>query len=142
MENPDSAPIAAGSSAPALTSDHNPHKGDVLVIEQTRGITIAEHETTFLEAIRQWPKAVGWAFLFCIAVVMAGFDAQIITTFFALPAFQQRFGYEYNGSYIIPAPWQMALNMVSSQAIAFSVSCTDEHDDWDRVIPSARCLEL
>ncbi|PCG89411.1 Major facilitator superfamily domain, general substrate transporter [Penicillium occitanis (nom. inval.)] len=111
MEDPDTKPIASGAIAPALAGNDDPHKGDVLVIEQTRGITIAEHETTFLEAIRQWPKAVGWAFLFCIAVVMAGFDAQIITTFFALPAFQQRFGYEYDGKYIIPAPWQMALNM-------------------------------
>jgi hypothetical protein len=116
MEDPDTKPIASGSIAPALTGNDVPQKGDVLVIEQTRGITIAEHETTFLEAIRQWPKALGWAFLFCVAVVMAGFDAQIITTFFALPAFQQRFGYEYNGQYIIPAPWQMALNMVSSQS--------------------------
>lgn len=117
MEDPDTKPIASGAIAPALTGNDDPHKGDVLVIEQTRGITIAEHETTFLEAIRQWPKAVGWAFLFCIAVVMAGFDAQIITTFFALPAFQRRFGYEYDGKYIIPAPWQMALNMVSNYSV-------------------------
>lgn len=113
MADADSKHAASTALAPALTNDGHPHKGDMFVIEQTRGITITEHETTFREAIRQWPKAVGWAFLFCIAVVMAGFDAQIITTFFALPAFQQRFGYEYNGSYILSAPWQMALNMVS-----------------------------
>lgn len=120
MEDPDTKPIASEAIASTLAGNYDPHEGDVLVIEQTRGITIAEHETTFLEALQQWPKAVGWACLFCIAVVMAGFDAQIITTFFALPAFQKRFGYEYNGSYIIPAPWQMALNMVSSHSNASS----------------------
>jgi hypothetical protein len=43
---------------------------------------------------------------------MAGFDAQLVTSFYALPAFQQRFGYEYQGSWIISAPWQLGLGMV------------------------------
>jgi MFS family permease len=55
---------------------------------------------------------------FCIAVVMAGYDAQIITTFYALPAFQQKYGdwippdADGNGGrYEVSAPWQMALGM-------------------------------
>jgi hypothetical protein len=87
-------------------------KGDVLAIDTTREITIAEHETKFWVAIRQWPTAVFWAMFFCIAVIMAGFDAQLVTSFYALPAFQQRFGYEYQGAWIISAPWQLGLGMV------------------------------
>lgn len=113
-QDPNPKPVPSGAITPIPTNDGDLRKGDVLNIEETRGITIAEHETTFWGAVRQWPTAVGWAFLFCIAVVMAGFDAQIITSFFALPAFQQKFGYEYKGSYIISAPWQMALNMVTT----------------------------
>jgi MFS transporter, SP family, general alpha glucoside:H+ symporter len=30
---------------------------------------------------------------------------------YALPAFQKRYGYEYNGKYIIPAQWQAAIGM-------------------------------
>src|SRR4030081_1997607 len=87
-------------------------KGGVLVIYTTRDITIAEHEAKFWVAVRQWPMAVFWAMFFCIAVIMAGFDAQLVTSFYALPAFQQRFGYEYQGSWMISAPWQTALGMV------------------------------
>lgn len=123
MEDPDTKPIAPNEVFTTTTRDRDVHKGDVLVIDETRGITIAEHQTSFGDAVRQWPAAVGWALLFCVAVVMAGFDAQIITSFFALPAFQQRFGHEYNGGYLISAPWQMALNMV---CIAKYTS-SDEH---------------
>lgn len=114
MEDPDSKPLATDTFVASTPSRDNepPSKGDVLVIDETRNITIAEHQAGFWAAVHQWPTAVFWAFFFCIAVVMAGFDAQIITSFFALPAFQQKFGHKYNGSYILSAEWQMALNMV------------------------------
>ncbi len=76
----------------------------ILTISDTQEITRTEHELGFWEAVRQYPSAVLWALFFCIAVIMAGFDAQIITSFYALPAFQQKFGYEYEGKYIISAP--------------------------------------
>jgi hypothetical protein len=82
----------ASETAPILTSS------------ETQEIIRAEHELGFWEAVRQYPSAVLWALFFCIAVIMAGFDAQIITSFYALPAFQQKFGYEYKGKYIISAP--------------------------------------
>lgn len=80
------------------------HSGTGLGIDATQDITIAEHELGFWEAVKQYPSAVLWALFFCIAVIMAGFDAQMITSFYALPAFQRKFGYEYEGSYIISAP--------------------------------------
>lgn len=83
----------------------------VIQIHTTHDITRAEHELGFWVAVRQYPMAVFWALFFCMAVIMAGFDAQLITSFYALPAFQRRFGYFYNGSYIISAPWQTALTM-------------------------------
>jgi MFS transporter, SP family, general alpha glucoside:H+ symporter len=86
-------------------------KGDLLTVDATRDFTKAEHELPFWVAFRQYPQAVFWAFFFCIAVIMAGFDAQLVTSFYALPAFQQRFGYLYDGSYIISAPWQTGLGM-------------------------------
>ena len=86
-------------------------KGTLLEIDATREITATEHELKFWDAVRQYPAAVFWAMFFCIAVIMAGFDAQLVTSFYALPAFQQRFGYEFEGSYIISAPWQTGLGM-------------------------------
>lgn len=109
-------------------------RGDMLAIDATRDITIAEHDLQFWDAVRQYPAAVAWALFFCIAVVMAGFDAQLVTSFYALPAFQQRFGYEYEGSYIISAPWQMALGMVRPVDFIFLL----RRSDCFRATPSAR----
>ena len=83
----------------------------VVRIYATHDITRAEHDLGFWAAVRQYPMAVFWSLFFCIAVIMAGFDAQLITSFYALPSFQKRFGYFYDGSYIISAPWQTALTM-------------------------------
>lgn len=91
-------------SHPAVAS------GEVINVA-VRDFTQAEHDLGFWDAVRQYPMAIFWALFFCIAVIMAGFDAQLITSFYALPAFQRRFGYLYDGSYIITAPWQTALGM-------------------------------
>lgn len=86
-------------------------KGNLLEIDATRDITNSEHDLQFWQAVRQYPTAVFWAMFFCIAVIMAGFDAQLVTSFYALPAFQRRFGDLYEGSYEISAPWQTGLGM-------------------------------
>ncbi len=78
-----------------------------------RASTTAEHELHLRDAVKQYPQAIFWSFFFSLAVLMAGFDAQLVTSLYALPAFQRRFGYEYDGRYIISAAWQMALGMVS-----------------------------
>ncbi|KAH8812770.1 putative MFS transporter [Xylogone sp. PMI_703] len=90
---------------------HDIMKGTLLELDATRDITTAEHELGFWKAVRQYPTAVFWAMFFCIAVIMAGFDAQIITSFYALPAFQRRFGHQFEDGYIISAPWQIGLGM-------------------------------
>jgi MFS family permease len=83
----------------------------LLEIDATRDITAAEHELKFWQAMRMYPQATFWAMFFCIAVIMSGFDAQIITSFYALPAFQQKYGIIVDGSYEISAPWQTGLGM-------------------------------
>jgi SP family general alpha glucoside:H+ symporter-like MFS transporter len=115
-------PTAAGAISTAPTPLAAPDAGDddvaaakrnhLLAIDATREITQAEHELAFRDAVRQYPGATFWAMFFCIAVIMAGFDAQIITSFYALPAFQQKYGdMVENGNYEISAPWQTALGM-------------------------------
>ncbi|KAG6066648.1 hypothetical protein E4U32_005595 [Claviceps aff. humidiphila group G2b] len=83
-----------------------------LGIDQTRDITEMEHELGFWKAVQMYPQATFWAMFFCIAVVMAGFDAQIITSFYALPAFQRKYGDRLDdGKFEVAAPWQTALGM-------------------------------
>lgn len=87
-------------------------RGAILEIETTREITAAEHALGFWPAIRQYPQATFWSMFFCLAVVMAGYDAQIITSFYALPAFQHKYGgIVSGGKYEVSAPWQTALGM-------------------------------
>ncbi|EGX96073.1 MFS transporter, putative [Cordyceps militaris CM01] len=85
-------------------------------IDATRDLTVAEHELGFWAAVRMYPKATFWAMFFCIAVVMAGFDGQIITSFYALPAFQLKYGdriVKPDGTvkYEVAAAWQTGLGM-------------------------------
>ncbi|RDL39429.1 putative maltose permease [Venustampulla echinocandica] len=103
--------MADGNDTNTHQVSHDVKKGNLLEIDATRDITSAEHNLGFWTAVKQYPTAIFWALFFCISVIMAGFDAQLITSFYALPAFQRRFGYEYEGEYIIPAEWQTALGM-------------------------------
>lgn len=41
------------------------------------------------------------------------FDPQLLGNLYATPAFQRDFGYQYNGEWIISAPWQTGLSMGS-----------------------------
>ncbi|KAA8651006.1 hypothetical protein EYZ11_004298 [Aspergillus tanneri] len=86
-------------------------QGDAININFAHHVIKAEHELGFWNAVRQYPLAVFWSMFFCIAVITAGFDAQIINSFYALPAFQTHYGYLHEESYIIPARWQTALGM-------------------------------
>lgn len=49
--------------------------------------------------------------LFCIGVVIAGFDPQLIGTLIAVPAFRKDFGESIDGSYYIAASWQSWFNL-------------------------------
>lgn len=96
-------------------SNTGPSRG--LEIDKTRELTVVEHELGFWEAIRMYPQATFWSMFFCIAVIMAGFDGQIITSFYALPAFTRKYGdfvpgdNDHPDSYQIAAPWQTGLGM-------------------------------
>jgi SP family general alpha glucoside:H+ symporter-like MFS transporter len=86
-------------------------KGELLEIDATRDITRQEHELGFWKAMKQYPTATFWALFCSIAVITAGYDGQIIFSFYALPAFQNKYGKFVHGHYEISAPWQTALGM-------------------------------
>ena len=69
-----------------------------------------EHQLGFIEAIKLYPKAVGWSVLMSAAVIMDGYDLKLIGSMFAQPAFQKAYGHEVKpGSFQISAPWQSGL---------------------------------
>ncbi|KIM93247.1 hypothetical protein OIDMADRAFT_138157 [Oidiodendron maius Zn] len=80
------------------------------LVADAEDATAREHELTFIQAIKLWPKAVGWSMLISAALVMDGYDTKLISSLIALPAFQKAYGIrQANGSYQISAPWQSGL---------------------------------
>lgn len=107
--------------------------------------TRIEHETGFWKAARQYPAATFWSAFFCIAVIMAGFDAQIITSFYALPAFQRKYGElvthgDGSQSFEIPAQWQTGLGMGNPIGqILGALASGWFMERWGRRLPLAAC---
>ncbi|KAH8648299.1 general substrate transporter [Tricladium varicosporioides] len=79
--------------------------------EESRRATELEHSMSFRQALKLYPKAVGWSAFFSMGVIMTAFDPQLLGSLYATPAFQRDFGYMFEGNYIISAPWQTALGI-------------------------------
>jgi SP family general alpha glucoside:H+ symporter-like MFS transporter len=92
------------------------------LLKDAEDATDQEHELTFLQAIKPYPKAVGWSVLMSTALVMDGYDTKLIGSLFAQPAFQKAYGHlQANGLYQIPAIWQTGLNNGSNVGQLFGL---------------------
>ena len=76
-----------------------------------RVATAHEHELTFFQALKLYKKAAGWSVFFSLGIIMTAFDPQLLGNLYAMPKFQRDFGYEYQGKYIISAPWQTGMSL-------------------------------
>ncbi|KAI5359560.1 putative major facilitator, sugar transporter, major facilitator superfamily [Septoria linicola] len=90
-------------------------KGDITIGsiagDEARQAMENEHNLSFTEALRLYPTAVAWSVFFSLGVLMTAFDPQLLGNLYATPAFQRDFGYLYEDSYIVSAPWQTGLSM-------------------------------
>lgn len=97
-----------------------------------------EHALTLKEALRTYPKAVGWSVFVSLACVMEGYgevpspkpdvsllnspkDTAFITSLYAQNAFRRDFGVPYDGGYEITAPWQTGLSMGAKVGIIIGI---------------------
>ncbi|KIN03386.1 hypothetical protein OIDMADRAFT_118647 [Oidiodendron maius Zn] len=81
-----------------------------------------EHDLSFSQALKLYPKGVLWSIVMSTAVVMEGYDTKLIGTLFAQPAFQKRYGQLVKAnSYQILAPWQAGLSNGSSVGQLFGL---------------------
>lgn len=70
-----------------------------------------EQEMGFFEAIRLYPMAVVWSVGMSTAVVMEGYDTLLLSSFYALPQYNRKYGVlQSDGSYVIPASWKSGLS--------------------------------
>ena len=76
--------------------------------EESRQATEFEHSMTF-EALKLYPTSAAWSVFSSLGIIMTAFDPQLLGNLYATPAFQNDFGYLYEGSYIISAAWEILL---------------------------------
>lgn len=95
--------------------DSPPHEiRDVFTKEigdEARRATEIEHHMTFRQGLKLYPKAMAWSAFFSLGCIMTAFDPQLLGSLYAEPAFQRDFGYNFEGDFIISAPWQTGLGM-------------------------------
>lgn len=83
----------------------------VALTSDAKDATDKEHRMTLWQAIRLYPKAIGWSILLSTAIVMEGYDVVLMQSFYAFPTFTQRYGQRQpDGTYQIPAQWQSGLS--------------------------------
>ncbi|KAL3467307.1 general substrate transporter [Aspergillus heterothallicus] len=74
----------------------------------------AETDLTVRDAFRYYRPAVFWSVLISITTVMESYDMQLISSFYAFPQFQEKYGVPLeSGGHTIPAKWQLALTLIS-----------------------------
>ncbi|KAF6816665.1 MFS maltose permease [Colletotrichum sojae] len=72
----------------------------------------SEHQMTLLEAIKTYPKAIGWSVLLSSTLIMEGYDLSLLGNLYSSPYFNQKYG-EYSeaqGKYVLSAAWQSGLS--------------------------------
>jgi SP family general alpha glucoside:H+ symporter-like MFS transporter len=83
----------------------NPH-----LVHDAAKATKAEQSMTLLQGLRLYPKAIAWSVLLSAAIIMEGYDINLISNLFAVPAFKKRYGEQLSdGSYEVTAAWQSGL---------------------------------
>jgi SP family general alpha glucoside:H+ symporter-like MFS transporter len=84
------------------------------LVQEAREATAAEHEMTLWEGIKLYPKAMGWSVLLSSALIMEGYDTNLLGSFYAFPAFTRKYGNLVPGSnpptYQLTASWQAGLS--------------------------------
>lgn len=92
-----------------------------VLFHNAKNATETEHRLTLLDALRMYPKAVGWSVFVSAASVMEGYDTAFVGQLFAEKSFQRQFGVLYNGNYQLTAAWQTALANASSIGIILGI---------------------
>ncbi|KAF2112652.1 major facilitator superfamily domain-containing protein [Lophiotrema nucula] len=73
----------------------------------------SDAERTLWQNIKKYRKVVGYTFAMTSAILLYGYDNVVVGTVSGMPKFQQDFGEQLNGQWILPSSW-LALWNVSS----------------------------
>jgi MFS transporter, SP family, general alpha glucoside:H+ symporter len=65
---------------------------------EAKDATHLEKNMTLTQAVKIYPKAIGWSILLSTALVMEGYDLSLLGNFYAFPPFTERYGVVMPGS--------------------------------------------
>lgn len=102
-----------------ISSKETMRRASVQIKDAAQFNTDLEHRMTLWEGLRLYPKAVFFAFIFCLSVIMEGYDIGLVPSLWAQPAFQKKYGVQLeDGSYQLKSTWQSLLTaMVQAGSI-------------------------
>jgi SP family general alpha glucoside:H+ symporter-like MFS transporter len=79
--------------------------------EEAQHAAADEKSMTLVQAIKLYPKAVGWSVVLSSALIMEGYDLALLGSLYGSPQFNRKYGV-YNPAsrkWSVPANWQSAL---------------------------------
>ena len=112
IQNADDMPVTAATTEQVDRAVLN---------EKAKRADELDHQEKILPALRLHYKAVFWAFVVSMCVIMEGYDTSLLNNFYAYPAFAKRFGNfdPGSGKYQLTAPWQAGLGNSSGVGAFF-----------------------
>ncbi|OHE99782.1 NACHT and WD domain-containing protein [Colletotrichum orchidophilum] len=86
------------------------------MVEDAKASNEADALLTVREALKKYKAAMFWAMLLSVALIMEGFDGNMMSSFYGQAQFQARFGTynEREGKNLIPTEWQTGLSNTSA----------------------------
>lgn len=100
-------------SAAAVTP--TPTSNAIQGVDETDATQLAiknEREMSLRDTIRLWPKAILFSFLISLCIIMEGYDTNLMSNFYAYPAFKNHYGDQVDpdGGRLISSGWQTAIS--------------------------------
>lgn len=97
-------PRRVSVAAPIANVDKN-------TVQEAAAGADAERNLGLLASLKLYRKACLWSIFLSTCIVMEGFDTALLSSLFAFPAFQRKFGERLaDGTYELTAAWQSGLN--------------------------------
>ncbi|KAK6721168.1 hypothetical protein SNK04_000063 [Fusarium graminearum] len=110
---------------PISYMEEQPPKNLKMLSKQDAAANEAQRVDTTLtakQAFKYYYKAVAWSVAMSMSTIMESYGLLLMNSFFAFPQFQQKYGVQLpNGSYSVPAKWQLALTITSNIGLIIGV---------------------
>ncbi|KAH7363400.1 general substrate transporter [Plectosphaerella cucumerina] len=117
--------MSKSPSETQVDATHHDDPSDKAALRQDTAADQANHVETSLsirDAFRYYWKAVAWSVCVSNATIMESYMLLLANSFYAQPQFQRRFGEQLpNGSYSIPARWQIGVSMAGLVGLIIGV---------------------